>query len=197
MVERHVRVGNRVVRAGTDDDAGRLCRTDKQPGGIAGATYRRYTTDGDAPGPLRLAPRRPGEPGVLLQDEAGGHLYDLDAVEAWHKARPGKGGRAAARITADTVRRTDLRELVMVAARDGRLVVEAGPYRGRPGPTLIDGRRQSARVAQSCAEMQRVGGLSSTPAGGGPLRVTAVGRRIFARWGVTDPETPHPAVDST
>ncbi len=66
---------------GTASEAGALCVTKDSPHGVRGATYRRYVT-------------LSGAPDAVSRDvSTGAKKYDLHAVEAWNKARPGAGSR--------------------------------------------------------------------------------------------------------
>lgn len=73
-------------RVGDAKDAAALCVTADRPDGVSADTYQYYVKRLGAPGPLREGFRDPVS-GRLRS------LYDLDAVEAWHAARPGRGAR--------------------------------------------------------------------------------------------------------
>jgi hypothetical protein len=73
-------------RIGDAGDAGQLCATPDRPDGVSGDTYQYYVKRLQAPGPLQTGYRDPAT-GRFRS------MYDLDAVEAWHAARPGRGAR--------------------------------------------------------------------------------------------------------
>jgi hypothetical protein len=122
----------RRVNAGTAEDAGQLCargpsRHDRNANvterrrGVTAATYRHLAAVRGAPKALQVPD---GQGGVRhLTNESGAHLYDLDAVRAWDRARPGPGNWRSLEL-----RRTALRVAVLAAARDGYLSRPAGEW---------------------------------------------------------------------
>lgn len=181
MTERTIEIEGRPVRVGTVVDAGRLCVSETSPRGISGERYRQYYRQGTAPRPLTepADPRKPDGPRVPVRDgETGGVLVDLDAVEAWNRDRPGRGGWHWSSVTADTLKHTDARARLLLAARDGTL------YVAESGHTEVDGERQERRVAQSRTSLQQLGILGE-PDAQGRVPLTLVGLKVLARWEVT------------
>lgn len=77
----------RPYRVGTVDDAARVCGL---TGPSAAHQYRRMVRVPSATGG-----RAPGH--ITMDPVTGRKLYDLDAVAAWHAARPGKGRHSRSR----------------------------------------------------------------------------------------------------
>lgn len=181
MAEQTITIDGRTVRAGTAEDAGRLCVSARSPQGLTPERYRHYYYNaGTAPGPIMVTnPANPDGPPVPARDSAtGGKLFDLDAVERWNAARPGRGGWHWSSVTADTLKHTEARGQLLLAARDGRLCVTD------TGHTEVDGQVQPRRVAQSRTSLQRLGVLGEKDAQG-RVPLTELGIKVLARWEVT------------
>lgn len=180
MAERELKVGRKKYRAGTSDDAGRLCVSKRSPDGIGGASYRWYVSVAKtAPGPILVPdPTDPAQEVPARDGASGGLLFDLDAVEEWNRSRRGQGGYTRAGFTAETVRHTDLREQLLHVARDGKLRIV--PDTGR---TEVDGVLAERRQAQAVTEMRGWGLLSEPAARLGRVSITAAGRAALTRWG--------------
>lgn len=188
MTERTVQVGGRLVRVGNADDAGRLCRTPKRPEGYDGREYRWQVRRNGAPSPVQVPDPFPptGQTPTLVDLLIDGRpQFDLDAVEEWNAARPGSGGWRNAAVTAETLPRTETREWLLVAARDGRMTLDLPHRRDRPGVARVDGEQLDSRTAQSRGHMRDLG-LLVDPAPDAETRqvlLPEAGRAALTRWG--------------
>lgn len=186
-MERQLEIDGHTYRAGTSEDAGRLCVTSRSPEGVDAATYRYYVTGlkpaNRAPGPIQV--RNPtGEGTVPARDGAtGGLLYDLDAVERWNASRPGRSGYHRAGVDPKDVPFAPGRARLLQAAIEGRIRVLPGP-KGRPR-TMIDGEPADQRSAQAISELRGWGLLGEPTATRGRVSITKAGRAALKRWGVT------------
>jgi hypothetical protein len=171
---RTVIVDGKPVRAGTADDVGALCISDGSPNGIPGRTYRWYAQHR----PEHLRPPGPitDEGGNFLLDPASrSRLYDADAVEAWHKSRPGSAHAAPRPTNADTLNATPTRRDLLTAAANGQVHYDD---RGRWG---LRGNVPTRRIAQSLAELDALGVFARDP--DGLIRLSEAGEKLRARWG--------------
>lgn len=189
MAERKVRVARRVIngveqrkavelRVGTAEDAGRLCVSPRSPNGVDGQTYRKYTRNlrtEPAPGPVQYIDPATGLVATLVDPMTLAQLYPLDEVPPWNAARrPG----ARTRATAENLRPTATRRLVLDAAAAGRLSAD------RTGRTVIGAEQQPPRVAQSVTELCRLGILELDEKAR-RYRLTKTGRQVLTRFGAT------------
>lgn len=179
VAERQVVVDGRKIRAGTAEDAGRICTSPRSPQGISGERYRQYTNrlrGAVPPGPIMHVDAS-GEV-AALRDADGNRLYDLDAVEVWHREqRPGQGRRAAT-LRLETLRETDNRRQVLTAAKAGRLRIVP-----ELGHVTIGKTRAAPRVAQAVTELQGLEALGRPDPETGKVPITPAGRAVLARWG--------------
>ena len=157
---------------GTAAEAGALCVTDLSPRGVSAETYRSYVRSQGAPPPFERWDDMLGRR-VVARDERGARLFDLDAVKAWNRARPGKSTRYGRPLGWSPIR-----HLLLVGARDGRLTAVPGDRLGRVQPHL-DGVRQHLRDAQRVGELLRAG-LLDLDTDEGRYRITDAGRAWLA-----------------
>lgn len=170
--------GGRVVNAGTITDAARLCVTARSPQGVAVDTFRYYQDRLDAPGPVTIPdPVRAGRT-MIVRDDDGDELYDLDAVREWNRARPGSGGRGDLSV----VRRTDLRVAVLVEARAGRLVMDASSGRVRTELLEAPVLRDPGRKVRTVVTDLQVRGLLCEAGGDGRVRLSEAGATLLREW---------------
>lgn len=168
-----------VVNVGTITDAAGLCATARSPNGVLDDTYRYYRDRLGAPGPLTIAdPLRPGRT-TVVRDVAGREVYDLDAVRAWNRSRPGSGGRGNLSV----VRRTELREAMLSEVKAGRVLLD--PTSGKVlADRLQDERLTSAARAvpgQVLTDLQ-LRELVSPVDEFGRVRLSETGAELLARW---------------
>lgn len=159
------------LRLGTAADAGPLCITDRSEEGVSGDLYRYYVREQGAPGPYQVKDPITRKP-VSARDEQGRELFDLDAVAAWNASRPGAGARV---VPGRPVKWSELREVLLAGARDGRLTLN------RDGRTYLEA--DGEPVEQKARNLQRVGelvdaGLIRRPRGQqGRYTLTTAGQR--------------------
>lgn len=198
MAERTVEIDGRTVRVGTFADAGRLCVTDRSPNGVSARTYQFYSSprsrlSDPAPGALQIRDTTDPKAGLIPYRDAQGRLQvDLDAVQEWNRRRPGDGahGSPDRPETATTLRRSPLRERMLVAARDRALVV-VRTTPGRWQTWIGDEQLPPHRAGQIRGGLHRLE-LVVAPDPVGPdrqvLALLPAGAEVLTRWGLDQPE---------
>jgi hypothetical protein len=159
------------LRLGTMADAGRECVTSNSPHGVSAETYRTHKRDSDAPGPYMV--RDPiTEKLVPARDEHGRELYNLDAVAAWNRRRPGEGrwaGRPLRKLT-------PIRWKFLTAAQDGRLSRAHVEGRGLR-PFIGDDEMTSRAWTQRLTELIDANLIDPPRDEQGPYQLTDAGQR--------------------
>jgi hypothetical protein len=196
MTEWTVEVDGQQVQVITADEAGKLFVTRRSPNGVSAIQYAEYARRGTAPGPQMVTnPLDPdGDPVAARHPVTGRVGYPRSEVERAAAARPGRGGWYLDLWSADTLNHTELREQMLIAARDGRLEMGEPPRADRIGPVLIDGQplvvldkqgkaRRQTRIQQERGLLQRLGMLDGPGVGeSGLIRITDAGRAALTRW---------------
>src|SRR5690606_37956842 len=146
---------------------GRVCVNPRTGKGVSGETYRFYVRTQGAPAPVQIPHPITGRM-TTARDEQGRELFDLDAVEAWNKTRPGPGARKGRPL-----HWTWQREEILTAARDGLLQL----VDGRPEHT---GMELTPRQVQRISELVEAGLLSRPDSPHGQFSLTDAGAEWLA-----------------
>lgn len=183
MPERYADVDGTTVRVGSAADAGALCPTaDGRP--RTAKEYQWLVKYSGAPGPVMIPnPLDPTARDVpLINPVTRMQEYPLDEVAVFQAGRRGRGRQHPGRSTPEALKRTEWRERLLVAARNGRLAVESD------GRVTLDGERLAARPAQLCGDLLR-SGVIGEPGDDARLPLTDAGRAVLTRWGVEPAST--------
>lgn len=174
MAIRTIIVDGKTVRAGTADDVGALCTTPTKPNGLSGRTYRWYSTH--RPEHLRAPDVITDAAGHPVRDpDTGSRLYDADAVEKWHRSRPGSAHIARRQTTIERLYPTATRRDLTAAAAAGDI------RRDEHDRWELRGEVPSRRLAQSLSELDRLGVF--TRDADGTVRLSPAGEQLRQRWG--------------